>query len=518
MENFGKEYMKMHRDADIYTDTSADYSLPDYNGDIKKVLYTSASVLPATRYNDGEGVTSSGVVAYDILYINSENELDHLSFNSDFDVSAKIGGENILDSDIETRVASFSHRLFGPRRVNMKATLVSEVRYLEGEGLNGYAAVAENPDAECIIKHASVADTRFFRSNEREYAECVTNLDGVIADEVEVLYSSAVPQFTAVRREGEGISVSGSFVVSAVIRCEGVPPTLYKKKIPFDELIEAEGLLDSPALCATANISSLACEIVGSDDGASVNASVIADYSVRASCNRELTFVKDAFLKSAECDNSYGKINYTTHIGTESRVCTVSHTVPISEICECGIRSVVYMNAGARISSLELEDSAARAVVDVKLNGVCSSVDNEGVVNYFAVKTACSATEKVTFNCQMPENSLLDCKTRAIDTVATVDEENLYIDVTYEIASDAAAQKSEEYLVGAVAKEGGEFAPGGSSVRVYYPTPEDSLFTVARKYHTGVEDIAAANMLTEGVMNSFDTPGSLVGVKRLIIK
>ena len=518
MENFGKEYAKMHRDADIYTETTADYSLPDYNGDIKKVLYTSASVLPAARYNDGDGITSSGVVSYDVLYINSENELDHLSFNSDFDVTARCGGEDILDSDIETRVASFSHRLFGPRRLNMKATLVSEVRYLKGEALDGYASMADNPDAECIVKHASVADTRFARSTEREYAECVTRLEDVIADEVEVLYSTATAQFSSVKAEEGGVALTGAFLVNSVVRCDGVPPTLYKKRIPFDELVEAEGIDSSSDFSVAASVSSLSCEVVADEDGAAVNASVIAEYSVRASGNRELTFVKDAFLKSAECENNYGKINYTSHIGSDSRICTVSHTVPISEISEAGIRSIVYMSAQPRISALELRDGTATATVDIKLNGISSSVDNEGVLSYSALKTACSSTEKVPFSCQIPENAVLECRVRAIDTVATVDEENLYIDALYEITSDASLPGCEEYLAESVAKEGGEFAPRGSRICVYYPTPEDSLFSVARTYHTGVRDIAAANMLSESVMNSFDAPGSLVGVKRLIIK
>ena len=47
MENISKEYTRMRRESDVYTESGADYSLPDYNGDIKKVLYTAAAGSPA---------------------------------------------------------------------------------------------------------------------------------------------------------------------------------------------------------------------------------------------------------------------------------------------------------------------------------------------------------------------------------------------------------------------------------------------------------------------------------------
>ena len=518
MDNCDKEYMKMHREADIYTDSSADYSLPDYNGDIKKVLFTSANVLPAAKINDSESVSSSGVVSYDILYINEENELDHVSFTSDYDVSAKLRSQGVCGADVETRVSSFSHRLFGPRRVNMKATLLSEVRAICTEELDGADKIRENPDAECVIKNIEVANTLLSHSAEREYAECIAKLDGVIADEVDVLYSTASYGFDSVKAEEGGVALKGAFYISAILRCDGAAPALYRKRIPFDELIETEGVGANMSVLASAVVSSLVCETVGNDDGASVNASIIAEYSFTCTENKSHSFVKDAFLKSADCENSYEKINYTTHLATESKILNYTYTIPFSDVCESAVRSVIYTSAPTRISNVELTENGVCTEVEFKINGICSTIDEDGKVGYFALKSASKTNEKVNLGSQICEKTAVECKARTIDAVATIDEENIYIDITYAIDVDATVSNSELSLSDIHAKDGDEIKPRGSKISVYYPTGEDSLFSVARMYHTSVKDIAALNMLSESVINNFSDKSSLSGVKRLIIK
>ena len=165
-----------------------------------------------------------------------------------------------------------------------------------------------------------------------------------------------------------------------------------------------------------------------------------------------------------------------------------------------------------------MSDTAAIAEVEFKINGVCSTSDAEGRVGYFTLKSSAQTKEKVNLNSQICENTTVECRVRTVDTVATVDEENIYIDIIYAIDTDAFCAGCEESLSEISAKEGTQISPRGSKITVYYPKSEDSLFSVARAYHTSVGDIARANMLTESVMNSFAEPGSLSGIKKLIIK
>ena len=63
-----------------------------------------------------------------------------------------------------------------------------------------------------------------------------------------------------------------------------------------------------------------------------------------------------------------------------------------------------------------------------------------------------------------------------------------------------------------------EYSSDASVVTVYYPDASESLFTIAKKFHTSVGEIAVSNKLTESVFASSDAPLGMHGVKKLLIK
>ena len=56
-------------------ESGCEYILPDYMGDIKKILMSSARVVPSGKLAGGGNVEASGVVEYEILYADSEGKL-----------------------------------------------------------------------------------------------------------------------------------------------------------------------------------------------------------------------------------------------------------------------------------------------------------------------------------------------------------------------------------------------------------------------------------------------------------
>ena len=57
-----------------------------------------------------------------------------------------------------------------------------------------------------------------------------------------------------------------------------------------------------------------------------------------------------------------------------------------------------------------------------------------------------------------------------------------------------------------------------SVVTVYYPDPGETLFGIAKKFHTSVESIAETNRLSESVFANESDPLCSSGVGKLIIK
>ena len=79
------------------------------------------------------------------------------------------------------------------------------------------------------------------------------------------------------------------------------------------------------------------------------------------------------------------------------------------------------------------------------------------------------------------------------------------------------ANKKQRCL-GASYLDGEEFRREDSVITVYYPDERESVFDIAKKFHTSVQCIAEDNELSQSVFASPDAPVKPFGYKKLIIK
>ena len=160
-------YTKNIKCSDVYTESAADYSLPDYLGDVRKILFSEATLRPSGRFAGGDEVEFSGVVVYNVIYLDSEGNLSSVEFTSDYDYSVKCSGESYKDSVSDTRVSAFAIRLVGPRKISARASLVGSVRLSEEEHLSVSGNGFESDSApETSVKTVFVRNSRISSSIE----------------------------------------------------------------------------------------------------------------------------------------------------------------------------------------------------------------------------------------------------------------------------------------------------------------------------------------------------------------
>ena len=122
----------------------------------------------------------------------------------------------------------------------------------------------------------------------------------------------------------------------------------------------------------------------------------------------------------------------------------------------------------------------------------------------------------VNLDCQNAENLRFETKVSASNVNATIDAEKIYASSNLDVRVVAYEDMCERVLSSSVRLDDMPVASCGSTVTVYYPTKDDTLFSVAKKYHTSAASIASGNSLTESVLAGGED-GSLAGVKKLII-
>ena len=98
-----------------------------------------------------------------------------------------------------------------------------------------------------------------------------------------------------------------------------------------------------------------------------------------------------------------------------------------------------------------------------------------------------------------------------------IDSESINASCTLEANAVVYEEKSLRILTTSTAKETEPFEKNDSQIKVYYPAAGDTLFSVAKRFHTSSVKVATDNSIAESVFASDNPDGKLAGIKRLII-
>lgn len=510
-------FTKNTKCSDAYTESHADYILPDYLGDVRKILFTEATLRPSGRFAGGDEVEFSGVVVYNVIYLDGENNLSSLEFTSDYDYSVKCSGDSYKDSISDTRVSNYAIRLIGPRKISARASLVGSVHLSESDVL-AVSGDAFDADAapEVNTKSVNIRVSTLSQVSEREYAEQLARLEGMVADEVSVVISRGEATVDSVEREEDSVNVKGKLRLTAVISTEESPAYSVEKQISFDESIDFEGLRDDMRLLPQLTVSSMKTVVNADESGCSVVASAILECCVVAESNESVDLVLDSYLKNCATENSYDDFTYQSLSEVSGTKGLHNAELERSEIESEGLNEIIFLTATPKIERTEQENGRVNIIGEVRYSGIASEMV-DGKVSYVSLKFTSPFAVNVNNNCQNDEKTRIEAKVLASSASASLDSSRLYASCNLESVVTICQEKSERILISSVkgmeeSKEG-----EGSTITVYYPTEGDTLFSVAKKFRTSSLKVARDNDISESVFAADNPDGSLSGIKKLLI-
>ena len=511
------DYLKSVRCADVYTESSTDYVLPDYLGDVRKILFSEASLRPSGRFAGGDEVEFSGIVVYNVVYLDADGGLSSVEFTSDYDYSVKCSGENYNDSIADTRVSNFAVRRVGPRKINAKASLVGSVRLSEKSSLS-LSGDAFELSSEPEIKMGSV-NVRVSKTSsviEREYAEAVARLDGAIADEVQVVYSSIEPMVEELQPMDDICNVKGKLRMCVALKNGDEPAYGVEKTVNFEEKVDFEGLKADMHLIPEMSVTSLKSSVNADENGCEVVLSGIVEMCAIGEGNQSVELVLDGYLKEASTDNSYENFDYTSLISTAS--IRASHTAEIdrADFESEGMREVVFLTSTPKIEQIEKGEGVVTVSGEVRYSGVASEMIGDKI-SYTSIKFSSPFSLNVNCNCQNDDKTQVEVELHTQNTSATLDSDKLYATCSLEGCAVVLAEEGQTVLSGMSRVECDEKDSSTAKITVYYPAPGDTLFEVAKRFRTSTLKLAEDNNITQSVFSSDNPGGSLSGVKKLIV-
>ena len=511
------EFTESKRLPDVYTESQSEYSLPDYNREVRKILYTSADLQPSGRFVGNDEIAFSGIIVYNLVYLDGENNIASTSFTSDYDYTVKCsqdGSQELLEN---ARIASYAVRVLGPRKVSARASVVSTVRQTSGATVSVLGDAFTGAQIPQVLnKTVNVRSTSSSATLEREYAERLARLEGAVEDEVEIILTDTVCKIDEISASEGQVSLCGKLTLASIIRNGDEPAYLVSKAIPFEESVPFDGARADMAFSPNVTVISEKASVNPDDTGCEVVVSVIVEMSLYGEYNQQVSVITDAYIKGCESDCEYGEFCYTELVGEFSDCRVESASAPRSDIESEKLREVVYLSASAKPESVKPCAKGVEVSGEIKYTGFASEILENGRVGYIPIKFSAPFKRNVNINCQNSEDLRFETRVRGLGATASIDENNIVFEADLEISGVALRDTSVKRVCRLDSKGETASASCKASITVYYPDDKDTLFSVAKRFLTSPERIALDNSIDTSA-SADGSELSLAKFKRIII-
>ncbi len=500
-------------DRTVEAEVVGEFSLPDYQPEIKRLLRIGVSALPPECLVSGGGVELGGPLSYTVLYMGHDNALYCAPLDTEYRLEVKPeaaegGGLSIgeplcclCDLSPETPVG----RVSAPRRLSIRCRLRARVRLLGECPLLGEEEAIPAEEREVLTETRPVGRVRRALGEPLPLADDVILAPAgerewrVVCAEGQVLMAEATPARGQVALSGEVVL---RLILSPEPASDEAPttaePTVMQRKIPFSQLVDLEGV--SPQ--ATATATGFCTDLSVSMEEGHLHMELNLLCEVTAAENQPVTVTRDLYSVRRESTCRYATYPAERAVHALCGNFTLSDSLPLSDVgLDAGAR-VVDVSAGAQAEALSVDPARGRGV----LSGSC-------LAHLLFVREGEYGTADMTLPFRYEfdlGNTLL--AGRAGDETAPADAAYTFsggvqvlwgrarmdgerVGLDAEMAVSLRVARPEELTAVADAVAGAPIVRPRGEYRIYFPAPTDTLWTVAKRYHAPVATLAAANNL-----------------------
>lgn len=474
-------------------ESSCDFYLPDYMGDVKRIMASEAVAMSAGFNETDGGASFAVVVGYSVIYLDGDNKLTEAQFTSDLDFTV-LCDENIVDATLELDTTGLQVRAAGARKLSARASVCAEVGLLVKCDMPKERLEGEN---EVILKEISVHSPRYLQSKELDLAEEIAFIEDISAEELEVIFERAQVTRCGVVNDDNGDFIEGELLgeclvmkngesyerLSGIIRLNAPLPEEWEGKTPDFLKLEVSS--------ASVSINN-ATKDEDMKVGASVVMSVVVDAVGRIDSNEKRTLIKDAFIPGALCECIEERVSYDELLFKRCVSEKISLDITADELSLDAIGELLYCSSRVRLCGIESEDGMLYAEGELLVNGIVSTDGRATQIKRahpIKLPLKIEARDGVRINFNYTQRG---CEYHpAQDSIGVVVAIEIYL---------CALMGHSESAVGEITRKPLD-KTDDFGVCIYYPREGETLFSVAKKYGVSCESVAERNGIAMTVSN-----------------
>ncbi|MBR2024339.1 MAG: LysM peptidoglycan-binding domain-containing protein [Clostridia bacterium] len=485
-------YMALTTDTTSNCEISEEFDLPDYIPEIRKILAVKTGVLPESKYlsdkGNGSQLDFGGTVTYLVIYTDDEGNLCSTPLTSAYETSVQLSTRPEVVF-IDTVADNTSVRVNAPRKLTVKTRLKNKI--------TGYSKGIYEEN----ISSKSTADEIYLqRASEKVKTVDVNqiSLQNVkISDKFDMqenknakpIWCDATVVINDCKVQNGAVSVRGNGMVKCVCQVNDTIVSLCKD-ITVNEEIEADKCQDTAFVSIVPRCVMLAISNELNDDEGQLFFDLNLEFEGATYDNKEEYVTKDCYSTKWETETNYKTIDTYSMVKCQNASFTVSESLKrknneATEIVEI-IATPVFEKA-----EIKGQKSIFTGKLDVNVIGMHQTDEgNEYLCDTFEVPIKYETDIKL-----YPEEVFQRCSFTVGKVSGRYDTEKFLLNSEIFLSYDIVEKSKHKVLDTAILKKDREIKNDLACVRVCFPTEDDSLWEIAKKYHTTVEKIASQNDL-----------------------
>ena len=483
-------------------DFNNEYTLPDYIVDVRKLVSSEGKVVIQNVYRTGNTLTFEGEVVYSILVICEDNSIKNLIYSEDFTVNGDSCGYESAVHDC--KLEGFTSRLVSPRKLNCRAKLIITTTNNAEESIAPLYQGTGMPEAEFTIeKKTETCRFLSFIDLELPNQRACRDIELTAAkDEISSIIYCKVNVRITERKVSDGkLLLRGETVCEILYENSNGSCVKHLDRAPFSDVVENQN--NAAAHLCEVNVTDINASVRNNSFGEMKIIEVDYTYTVRcrAYIEREISVLRDAYSTEYDVECTFNSVAAMTLNTLFSASLSVNDTCSSEEFGNENAVDIVDHNVSVVGLNVKADPLSGKLIVtgDLKFDIIYKS-DEYGyhtVIRPFKYERE---YDGITEDIYSERNVCAQMMSCAIDKDRLLLSAEVYFNIMI------AEPVRYEYI------EKAEFSSCGtdsrSSVIVYYPNKDDTLWNIAKKYKTTCKDIISANYLTSD---------SLDGIKVLLL-
>ena len=469
---------------DMNTDISEDFTLAEHYPEIRKVLYLRTSLLPPAKFISGNKIDVNGVVDYTLVYISPDGRLCSAPLSAEYSFSLPV--ENMSDFEMNEGFSVMAHsanesssvRVITPRKLqirsHLKTSLCAWGKRLCSEKMSG---IEDDGGVERLTGKVSSLEV-FCESSD------VISLSGeyrLPTEDCKISLANVGVVIGDARIEGDGVRAMGEVIVELLLAFGDGNTEKVVRRLPLDVSTDLDGVELSESGCTRVLGSVTDTSITVEEGEAHIDVSLVLELCCFG--KQEISYTQDVYSVDQECRCEYKNYEVPTVICNKNVSFSQNDRIIPEEAGMPDGARIVDVNASAIVDSVE--DSNGRYV----LIGSCRYnivYMREG--EYGACELKLPIRYELDGTNEGGELHSFDVSAEISDL--SVRSESEYFDIDSKISFTVTLFGKEKIRIVDCAEFGAPIEKRKNSFTVCYPTPDDSVWSIAKRYCVRQSDIS----------------------------